>query len=198
MVIGTRHTMIIKLDANFRSGLIGSSWAMLFASVGYQVTIYDILPEQVEKSLAFINGELKSLEVRKLLKGKLSAADQIQCIQGTTDIRQLVKDAAFIQECVPEVLAIKQKLYKELDAIVGAETILSSSTSTFLPSILSKDMKNHKSQVSVMLCIFVIAIRHDDLLCARADYCIASSVSTVLCAVGRNCAGPLDKTGYCR
>lgn len=131
-----------------RSGLIGSSWAMLFASVGYQVTIYDILPEQVEKSLAFVTNELKSLEDRKLLKGKLSAADQIGCIRGTTDLKHLVKDAAFIQECVPEVLAIKQKLYKELDAIVGAETILSSSTSTFLPSILSKDMKNHKSQVS--------------------------------------------------
>lgn len=131
------------------SGLIGSSWAMLFASVGYNVKIYDILPEQVEKSLTFISNELKSLENRKLLKGKLNATEQLMCISGTTNINELVKGAMFIQECVPEVLALKQKLYMELDNIVDEQTILSSSTSTFLPSLLSKDMK-HRSQVCAL------------------------------------------------
>lgn len=32
-------------------GMIGRSWAMIFASVGYQVQIYDISPEQLKKSI---------------------------------------------------------------------------------------------------------------------------------------------------
>lgn len=47
-----------------------------------------------------------------------------------------------MQECTPEVLAIKLKALKDLDLVVEAPTIISSSTSTHMPSVLSKDMKN--------------------------------------------------------
>ena len=33
------------------SGLVGKSWAMIFASAGYNVTIYDIKEEAVKNAL---------------------------------------------------------------------------------------------------------------------------------------------------
>lgn len=61
---------------------------------------------------------------------------------------EVVEDAVLIQECVPEVLAIKQQLYDQIDKIIGPHTIISSSTSTFLPSVLSEKMK-HRNQLIV-------------------------------------------------
>lgn len=132
----------------FGSGLIGGSWAMIFASVGYQVKIYDIVPEQIDTCLKRIDTELKRLEKESLLRGKLTADQQMKCITGTTDINELVKNAMYIQECIPEVIDLKRKVYAQLDAILEDGTIFASSTSTFLPSVLSADMK-HKEQVIV-------------------------------------------------
>lgn len=130
------------------SGLIGGSWAMLFAGAGYQVKIFDIVQEQIDKTFKFIETELKRLEKEKILRGKLNAAQQLKCISSTTDLNELVENAIYIQECIPENLDLKKKVYAQLDAVLNNKTILASSTSTFLPSLFSDGLK-HKGQVIV-------------------------------------------------
>lgn len=122
---------------------------MLFASVGYRVQIYDISAQQIASALKHIESDLKRLEHDNLLRGTLTAEQQIARISGTTDIVELAKDCFYIQECVPENLDLKRKLYAQLDELIDAKTILASSTSTFVPSKLSENLK-HRSQFVVV------------------------------------------------
>lgn len=130
------------------SGLIGRSWAMIFASAGYQVMIYDIVSEQVNNALTDIREQLLKLELQNTLRGNLTAQQQSSLIRGTEDLKQVTENAFLLQECIPEVLDLKRKLYAEIDKVIDDKTILSSSASTFLPSILSEGL-SHKSQFIV-------------------------------------------------
>ncbi|CAD7012570.1 unnamed protein product [Ceratitis capitata] len=131
------------------SGLIGRAWAMLFASAGYRVVLYDILPEQVSTALEEIEKELHALEAKSALRGTYSVAQQLSFISGTVELSELVSNAIYLQECIPERIEWKRKLYTDLAAIVGAETIIGSSTSTYMPSLFSEQMTSHRENVLV-------------------------------------------------
>merc|ERR1712123_328585 len=130
------------------SGLIGQSWAMIFASVGYKVVLFDVEAAQVTKALENIKAELLEFEAAGTLRGTIGAAAQAELISGTDSLADCVTGAKYVQECVPEVLELKRKVWADIHKIAGDETILATSTSCIVPSKIS-DFMVHKSQFIV-------------------------------------------------
>uniref|UniRef100_A0A8C0PFR3 L-gulonate 3-dehydrogenase n=2 Tax=Canis lupus familiaris TaxID=9615 RepID=A0A8C0PFR3_CANLF len=79
------------------SGLIGRSWAMLFASGGFKVKLYDIEQQQVTNALETIRKEMKILEQSGSLRGSLSSEEQLSLISGCSNIQAAVEGAGHIQ-----------------------------------------------------------------------------------------------------
>lgn len=109
---------------------------MLFASGGLKVKLYDIEQQQITNALENIRKEIKSLEQSGSLKGSLSAGQQLSLISGCSNLAEAVEGAMHIQECVPEDLELKKKIFAQLDRIADDRVILSSSSSCLLPSKL--------------------------------------------------------------
>ncbi|XP_059895190.1 lambda-crystallin homolog isoform X1 [Gadus macrocephalus] len=116
------------------SGLIGRSWAMVFASGGYRVRIYDNQPGLAAKAVTEIRKQLGELEEASMLRGELSSSDQLALLSSHDDLKQALEGAFFVQESVFEDLAAKQSVFQAVECLVGSEVILSSSTSCLLPS----------------------------------------------------------------
>lgn len=106
------------------AGPIGGGWAAHFLAQGYQVTSYLHDASEYDALMRLLETAWASLE-------QIGLADNasLDNFQYTTDLVEATKDAEFIQESVPEVLKLKQGLYKTLGDIVDANVVIASSTS---------------------------------------------------------------------
>lgn len=103
------------------SGTIGSAWAALFASHGLQVKVYD--------PSAHAETALRSMVTRAAMAMGRPADELLGRLKFTTDLSDALRDVSFVQESVPELLALKQRLYAELDRLLPPPVVIASSTS---------------------------------------------------------------------
>nr|XP_057939079.1 lambda-crystallin homolog isoform X3 [Doryrhamphus excisus] len=131
------------------SGLIGRSWAMVFASGGYSVKMYDNQPGQADKAVTELRKQMTELEEGGMLRGQLSATQQLALLSTYDDLPLALQGAFFVQECVFEQLEVKQNIFQDVERLVGKDVILSSSTSCLVPSnVFSKVQDRSRCIVS--------------------------------------------------
>lgn len=126
----------IKSVACIGAGTIGHSWATLFAAKGYNVNLYDINHKILRNAMEKVKFSMDFLAEKGLI-AKEGAEVVLNRINTTTDMKECVKEADYIQESVSENYGIKQKVFSEIDKI-NDTAIIASSTSGLLMTKIQK------------------------------------------------------------
>ncbi|MEO0506899.1 MAG: 3-hydroxybutyryl-CoA dehydrogenase [Bacteroidota bacterium] len=111
------------------AGTMGNGIAHVFAQSGFKVNLVDISQPSLEKGLATIT---KNLD-RMVAKEKIGEAEKNQTlahIHTHTNLAEGVKAVDLVVEAATENLDIKLKIFKELDSVCDAQTILATNTSS--------------------------------------------------------------------
>lgn len=123
------------------SGLIGRSWAMVFARGGHDVVLWDQDEGQIAKALAHIALTVPQMEEAGLV---CDTATVLSRISGANTLEEALTGADFIQENITERAEPKQRLFADVERFASADAILSSSTSAIMPSIIFSALRTRE------------------------------------------------------
>ncbi|MGE7907494.1 3-hydroxyacyl-CoA dehydrogenase [Peribacillus sp. NPDC094092] len=115
------------------SGVLGSQIAFQTAFKGFNVTVYDINDEAIERAKVRIrNLKQRYQEDLGALEEEVNSA--YNRISFCSDLSEAVSNADLLIEAVSEVVQIKVNFYKELGRVAPEKTTFVTNSSTLLPS----------------------------------------------------------------
>lgn len=110
------------------AGAMGAGIAQIAAAAGHPVKLLD---NRAGAAAAAIDN-IRSMFAKLAAKGRMSAADADAAGTRLTAVEQLdaLADAGLVIEAIVEKLDVKQKLFSALEALVGADCLLATNTSS--------------------------------------------------------------------
>ncbi|MFJ9631757.1 3-hydroxyacyl-CoA dehydrogenase NAD-binding domain-containing protein [Streptomyces sp. NPDC101175] len=111
--------------ATLGGGLIGRSWTVLFLAAGKSVAVHDPDPATEARVKETVEEAWPVLTALGLATADEPQGDLIVC----DDPRAAVEGAEFVQESIPERIALKHELYRTIEPVLGADTVVASSAS---------------------------------------------------------------------
>ena len=118
----------IKNISVIGSGMMGHGIAQVFAGRNYNVTLLDVQEELLSKAIENIRSNLTFLAQRGMGKSK-DVEPTLRRINTTLDLNEALSQAQFVVEAASENLALKQKIFQDLDSLSQPDTILATNTS---------------------------------------------------------------------
>ena len=119
------------------AGLVGSAWALVFARAGSRVRLYDQDASQLAAAEARIAANAGEMVGHGLLE---DAPSVLARIESRTGLEDAVAGASYVQESVFENAEVKRAFYRKLDAAVGSETVIGSSSSGIPASVFTEGL----------------------------------------------------------
>ncbi len=132
---------MIRRVAVIGAGLIGSGWATLLASKGYEVALYTEKKDTLDKGVSKVKGYLEVM--RNLGLVERPPEEYMKNVKPTTNLDEAITNADYVIEAVIEDYDAKKKIFSYLDERLGKEVVLGSSTSGLLMTEIQKAMKRY-------------------------------------------------------
>ncbi|MGW0196893.1 3-hydroxyacyl-CoA dehydrogenase NAD-binding domain-containing protein [Nonomuraea sp. NPDC003201] len=111
------------------AGLMASQMALLFARrLEVPVVLTDLDQARLDKGVGYVHAEVDKL----LGKGRVSAdqANRLKALVTGSLTKDAFADADFVIEAVFEDMAVKKQVFAEVEAVVSAECVLATNTSS--------------------------------------------------------------------
>jgi 3-hydroxyacyl-CoA dehydrogenase len=118
-------------------GIIGSSWAIVFARAGVAVKLVSRRPDAEDSIKDYIAAAALRAQA---IAPNVSIDRVLSLVSVHADVADAVQDAGFVMEAVEERLEIKADLFRELDRYAPVDAVLASSTSSFGMSRFASDL----------------------------------------------------------
>jgi len=132
--------MTVKSLAIIGTGIMGMGIAQIAAQVGIQVLLFDAKAGAAEQGRQSLQATLEKLAA----KGKFTDEQLQSTLKNLTVIEDIAKiaEADVVIEAIIENLEIKQQLFKQLESIVPAETILATNTSSLAVTAIASNCEH--------------------------------------------------------
>jgi L-gulonate 3-dehydrogenase len=109
------------------AGSIGAAFALLFASAGRRVQVFDPSERQRDAVVDQVTASWRDLDSFGLAT---STEAQVRERIGVFDsLRAAAAGADYVQECAPEQVQLKREIFTELDACAAPDAVLASASS---------------------------------------------------------------------
>jgi enoyl-CoA hydratase/3-hydroxyacyl-CoA dehydrogenase len=122
------------------AGAMGAQLAALAAEAGFNVRIRDIQEKYLQRGRQIID----DLYAKRIKRGSFTEGQKKEVmgrISFLLDLKEAVQDADYILEAVPEILDLKQKVFKEISEICPPDALLTTNTSSLSISEIAKPVK---------------------------------------------------------
>lgn len=120
------------------AGLVGSAWAIVFGRAGHDVALYDAMEGGVARAFGIVDDRLAKLAAA----GLIAEAAPIRARLGeAATLAAALDGAGYVQESVFETVEQKRAIFSAMDATLGAETLIGSSSSGIPASVFTDHVK---------------------------------------------------------
>jgi 3-hydroxybutyryl-CoA dehydrogenase len=172
------------------AGTMGNGICHVFAQCGYHVSMLDISQEAMNKAKATI-GKNMDRQVAKQTLSEEAKMEALGRIATFTDMSEAVKDADLVIEAATENIALKTKIFEQLDTLAPADCILATNTSSISITRIASHTKrmgkvigmHFMNPVPVMRLVEIINGYATDREVTKAIVALSTNLGKVPCVV---------------